>query len=234
MADLAHEAGVCFAEFSESTRDDAREPPRQRSRAPQPARRLGWRRRHPRPVRRLPALGGRRSRRRRHRPGRRPGAGVRRRHLLRRRRARRRGATTDGPLVVLTGLPAALDEDAADRLRAAGVPVLEGFRSGLLAVRHLLDAVARPGPDALDHRPVTDARGRCSRRTASRPLSPVRRRARRACWPPPRRSAGRSCSRRRRPASPTAATCKEWCSTWATRMPRWRRTATSPTASAPT
>ncbi len=64
---------------------------------------------------------------------------------------------TDGPLVVLTGLPAALDEDAADRLRAAGVPVLEGFRSGLLAVRHLLDAVARPGPDALDHRPVTDA-----------------------------------------------------------------------------
>ncbi len=54
--------------------DDAREPPRQRSRAPQPARRLGWRGRHPRPVRRLPALGGRRSRSRHHGPDRRPGA----------------------------------------------------------------------------------------------------------------------------------------------------------------
>jgi acetate---CoA ligase (ADP-forming) len=66
-------------------------------------------------------------------------------------------ADTDGPLVVLTGLPAALDEEAADRLRAAGVPVLEGFRSGLLAIRRLLDAVARQGPDAFDHQPVTDS-----------------------------------------------------------------------------
>ena len=63
-------------------------------------------------------------------------------------------ADLDEPLVVLAGLPAALDEPAADRLRAAGVPVLEGFRSGLLALRHLLDAVARPRPDAVDHRPV--------------------------------------------------------------------------------
>ena len=47
-------------------------------------------------------------------------------------------------MVVLTGLPAAVDEDAADRLRAAGIPVLEGFRSGLLALRHLLDSVDRP------------------------------------------------------------------------------------------
>jgi acetate---CoA ligase (ADP-forming) len=66
-------------------------------------------------------------------------------------------ADTEAPLVVLTVLPAALDEEAADRLRAAGVPVLEGFRSGLLAVRHLLDAVARPSPDALDHPLVTEA-----------------------------------------------------------------------------
>ncbi len=49
-------------------------------------------------------------------------------------------SATDRPLVVLAGLPAALDEAAAARLREAGVPVLEGFRSGLLAVRHLLAA----------------------------------------------------------------------------------------------
>jgi acyl-CoA synthetase (NDP forming) len=58
-------------------------------------------------------------------------------------------AATTEPVVVLTGLPGAVDEDAADRLRAAGIPVLEGFRSGLLALRHLLDAVDRPAPDEL-------------------------------------------------------------------------------------
>jgi acyl-CoA synthetase (NDP forming) len=56
-------------------------------------------------------------------------------------------ATTDQPVVVLSGLASGIDEDAADRLRAAGVPVLEGFRSGLLALRHLQEAVDRPGPD---------------------------------------------------------------------------------------
>jgi acyl-CoA synthetase (NDP forming) len=56
-------------------------------------------------------------------------------------------AATDGPVVALPGLPAAIDEDAADRVRSAGVPVLEGFRSGLLAVRHLQDAVDRPQPE---------------------------------------------------------------------------------------
>ena len=58
-------------------------------------------------------------------------------------------AATRAPVVALTGLAAAVDVDAADRLRAAGIPVLEGFRSGLLALRHLLDSVDRPGPDAL-------------------------------------------------------------------------------------
>ncbi len=67
-------------------------------------------------------------------------------------------AATTAPVVVLTGLPAAVDVDAADRLRAAGIPVLEGFRSGLLAMRHLLDAVDRPGPDPLGWR----RRGACS------------------------------------------------------------------------
>jgi acyl-CoA synthetase (NDP forming) len=52
------------------------------------------------------------------------------------------------PVAVLAGLPAAVDPVAAARLRAGGVPVLEGTRSGLLALRHLLDhaAPAEPPP----------------------------------------------------------------------------------------
>lgn len=49
------------------------------------------------------------------------------------------------PLVVLTNLASAVDVRATDRLRAAGVPVLEGTRSGLVALRHLL-ALAEPRP----------------------------------------------------------------------------------------
>jgi acetate---CoA ligase (ADP-forming) len=58
-------------------------------------------------------------------------------------------AGTPKPVAVLAGLPAALDDAAAARLRAAGVPVLEGTRSGLLAFRHLLDhAQPRQPPPA--------------------------------------------------------------------------------------
>jgi acyl-CoA synthetase (NDP forming) len=53
-------------------------------------------------------------------------------------------AGTAKPVVVLAGLPAAVDQAAAARLRAAGVPVLEGTRTGLLALRHLLDHTDRP------------------------------------------------------------------------------------------
>jgi acetate---CoA ligase (ADP-forming) len=53
---------------------------------------------------------------------------------------------TTKPVAVLAGLPGAVDPAAAARLRAAGVPVLEGTRSGLLALRHLLDHAERPGP----------------------------------------------------------------------------------------
>jgi len=57
---------------------------------------------------------------------------------------------TSKPVAVLAGLPAAVDPVAAARLRAGGVPVLEGTRSGLLALRHLLDHAAPgeppPGP----------------------------------------------------------------------------------------
>jgi acyl-CoA synthetase (NDP forming) len=55
-------------------------------------------------------------------------------------------ARTAKPVAVLAGLPAAVDPVAAARLRAAGVPVLEGGRTGLLALRHLLDHAERPAP----------------------------------------------------------------------------------------
>jgi acyl-CoA synthetase (NDP forming) len=47
-------------------------------------------------------------------------------------------ARTGKPLAVLAGLPSTIDRGTAARLRAAGIPVLEGTRSGLLALRHLL------------------------------------------------------------------------------------------------
>jgi acetate---CoA ligase (ADP-forming) len=53
---------------------------------------------------------------------------------------------TTKPVAVLAGLPSAVDPVAAARLRAAGVPVLEGTRSGLLALRHLLDHAAPRDP----------------------------------------------------------------------------------------
>jgi acetate---CoA ligase (ADP-forming) len=53
---------------------------------------------------------------------------------------------TGKPVAVLAGLPAGVDPIAAQRLRAAGVPVLEGTRTGLLALRHLLDHTVRPRP----------------------------------------------------------------------------------------
>jgi acyl-CoA synthetase (NDP forming) len=55
-------------------------------------------------------------------------------------------ASTDEPLAVLAGLPSAVDEVAAARLRTAGIPVLEGARTGLLALRHLLRPPVPPDP----------------------------------------------------------------------------------------
>ncbi|HEY7146144.1 MAG TPA: acetate--CoA ligase family protein, partial [Streptosporangiaceae bacterium] len=51
---------------------------------------------------------------------------------------------TAKPVVVLASLPSAIDHEYATRLRQAGVPVLEGLRTGLLALRHLLDHATRP------------------------------------------------------------------------------------------
>jgi acetate---CoA ligase (ADP-forming) len=53
---------------------------------------------------------------------------------------------TGKPVAVLANVPAAVDPAVADSLRGAGIPVLEGMRSGLLALRHLLDHAARPAP----------------------------------------------------------------------------------------
>jgi acyl-CoA synthetase (NDP forming) len=53
---------------------------------------------------------------------------------------------TSKPVVVLSNVPAAIDPDTAAALRASGIPVLEGTRTGLLALKHLLDHAADPDP----------------------------------------------------------------------------------------
>src|SRR5215469_3186697 len=55
---------------------------------------------------------------------------------------------TDKPLAVLSNLASAIDPELASQLRAAGVPVLEGTRSGLAALRHLLDHARRAAASA--------------------------------------------------------------------------------------
>jgi len=75
-------------------------------------------------------------------------------------------AATDKPVAVLASVPAAIDQQAAARLRAAGVPVLESTRSGLLALRHLLAPPAEtPPPDTVP--PNTGRRDRWAARLAA-------------------------------------------------------------------
>jgi acetate---CoA ligase (ADP-forming) len=68
-------------------------------------------------------------------------------------------ARTDKPLAVLSNLPSAIDPELAAELRAAGIPVLESTRTGLLALRHLLDHAAQPRPaaNAGNHQPNQSA-----------------------------------------------------------------------------
>jgi acetate---CoA ligase (ADP-forming) len=55
---------------------------------------------------------------------------------------------TSKPLVVLGNLAGAVDPDFAAELRRNGIPVLEGLRPGLIALRHLLAHASRsPVPD---------------------------------------------------------------------------------------
>jgi acetate---CoA ligase (ADP-forming) len=63
---------------------------------------------------------------------------------------------TEKPMAVLSNLSSAIDQDAARRLRSAGVPVLESTATGLAAFRHLfeyrdrraLPPVERPVPSS--------------------------------------------------------------------------------------
>ena len=76
-------------------------------------------------------------------------------------------AKTDKPVVVLASVPAAIDAVAATRLRAAGVPVLESTRTGLLALGHLLNQAARLPPDT----PGSGARSAVARPVVARPVA---------------------------------------------------------------
>jgi acyl-CoA synthetase (NDP forming) len=78
---------------------------------------------------------------------------------------------TAKPVALLAGLPATLDPVAAATLRTAGVPVLEGTRSGLLALRHLLDHGDRPEPPPAWH-PTDPARQTRWSRLLSRGTAP--------------------------------------------------------------
>jgi acyl-CoA synthetase (NDP forming) len=63
---------------------------------------------------------------------------------------------TAKPMAVLAGIPAAVDPAVAGELRAAGIPVLESARTGLLALGHLLAHGTWPG--RARSRPVDAAR----------------------------------------------------------------------------
>ncbi|HEY2131007.1 MAG TPA: acetate--CoA ligase family protein [Streptosporangiaceae bacterium] len=68
---------------------------------------------------------------------------------------------TSKPVVVLSNLPAAIDPDVAARLRDGGIPVLEGTRTGLLALGHLLrhGAAVPPAPaPPIDSPPIDPGR----------------------------------------------------------------------------
>jgi acetate---CoA ligase (ADP-forming) len=56
---------------------------------------------------------------------------------------------TPKPVSVLTNIPSAIDQVAAERLRDLGIPVLEGTASGLRALGHLLATAPAPRPHVL-------------------------------------------------------------------------------------
>jgi acyl-CoA synthetase (NDP forming) len=80
---------------------------------------------------------------------------------------------TEKPLCLLSNVPSALDRPAARRLRDAGIPVLEGTRSGLLALGHLLAFSESQRRVAVDPVVVDVARRRrwLARLSAAEPLT---------------------------------------------------------------
>ena len=79
-------------------------------------------------------------------------------------------SATTKPVVVLSNLGSAIDPLAADRVRAAGVPVLEGTRSGLNALRHLVEHSKRRTSPPPAHRPDLEREATWRRRLAAGPL----------------------------------------------------------------
>jgi acyl-CoA synthetase (NDP forming) len=75
------------------------------------------------------------------------------------------------PMAVLSTMHSALDQGLADGLRRQGIPVLEGARSGLVALAHLASYAA--GPKAVPSPPPVDAarRARWRDRLAGAPLT---------------------------------------------------------------
>lgn len=56
---------------------------------------------------------------------------------------------TDKPLAVLSNVTSAISTEFAERLRAQGIPVLEGTASGLRALGHLMAEPPRPRPEVV-------------------------------------------------------------------------------------
>jgi acyl-CoA synthetase (NDP forming) len=77
---------------------------------------------------------------------------------------------TDKPVAVLSHLGAAVDRSLAADLRARGIPVLEGTRSGLRALGHLRDHATRPRPIGV--RVDAARRGRWLERLAAGAVDP--------------------------------------------------------------
>jgi len=73
-------------------------------------------------------------------------------------------AHTDKPVVVISNLASTIDPEAAAVLRGSGVPVLEGTRAGLLALRHLLDRAGRRAAPPPAPPPANPARAERARR----------------------------------------------------------------------
>ena len=111
---------------------------------------------------------------------------------------------TAKPVAVLASLASAIDRDAAAELRQAGIPVLEGMRTGLLALRHLLDhaavTTAAADPGAAPPAPLRSPPPHSPPPARSPPLHPAQSvrcapsagRGRWPCWRPAR-PPGRRC-----------------------------------------
>ena len=149
IADVADELGVPFAAIGDRhTKRLAGRLLDPGLRAGQPARRLGDRPRRRAAVRRVAGRAGRRPGGGGGRARGRPGHRVRRRPVLPAARCSMPRPRTGKPLAVLANLPGRHRPGGGGAAARAGVPVLEGTRTGLLALRHLLDQQAARTRDA--------------------------------------------------------------------------------------